>query len=116
MRRMRWILVGLALTAALHAADVAALLRDAAAAEARFDARTALQLYLQADAAKPNDALIVQKIARQYSDLSADLPTRDAQKHSCEQALAYALRAYALAPKDPENPRAILRGRKADLY
>ncbi len=104
MRRVRWVWIFAVLSAVLRAADVAALMQDAAAAEQRFDAKTALQLYLQADAAKPNDALILQKIARQYSDLAIDLPDAAEQRRACDQALDYAKRAYALAPKDPENP------------
>jgi tetratricopeptide (TPR) repeat protein len=89
--------------ASLPAADANALIQAALAAEARFDARTALTLFREADALRPNDPVILQKIARQYSDLSADLPDRADQRRDCEQALAYAQRAYALAPKNSDN-------------
>jgi len=77
--------------------------KDALAAEARFDPKAALELYLQADAARPNDPVILQKIARQYSDLTFDLTDPVAQRSYCEQARAYAQRACRLAPKNAEN-------------
>ena len=103
MRLARLFLIALASAVALRAADIDALLKDAAAAEARFDAKTALELYLKADATRPNDAAILQKIARQYSDLTFDLTDPTEQRRYCTQALDYAKRAYALAPKKPEN-------------
>ncbi len=85
------------------ASDQSALVAQALAAEARFDSRAALDLFLQADAARPNDPAVLQKIARQYSDLTFDLADPAEQKRSCFEALAYARRAHALAPKDPVN-------------
>jgi hypothetical protein len=58
-------LLGCLLAATVAAADVDALLREAQAAEVRLDSARALELFLQANAAKPDDALILQKIARQ---------------------------------------------------
>ena len=103
MRLARMLLTGLALAATLRAADADALMKDAIAAESRFDAKTALQLYLKADVARPNDSVILQKIARQYSDLTFDLTDPSEQRRFAEQALAYAKRAYALAPKNADN-------------
>jgi len=103
MRRVCSLLLALTLTTALRAADAGALVKDAEAAEARFDAKTALELFLQADAARPNDPVILQKIARQYSDLTFDLTDPAEQRRFAEQALAYAQRAYQLAPKNPDN-------------
>jgi tetratricopeptide (TPR) repeat protein len=93
----------LSLGPALHATDPAELIKKARAAEEEFDAQTALQLYLQVDAARPDDPVILQKIARQYSDLTFDLTDPVEQRRLCEQALAYAQRAYRLAPKIPDN-------------
>lgn len=90
-------------TAALFGADADALFKAAAAAEARLDAKTALELYLKADAARPNDSVILQKIARQYSDLTFDLADPGEQRRVCDKALDYAKRAYALAPKNADN-------------
>jgi hypothetical protein len=95
--RCRLILVFL-LLAARAFAEPAALLREAQAAEARLDPARALALYQQADTAKPNDAFILQKIARQYSDLVPDQPTKEAKKAYATQALGYARRSYELEP------------------
>ena len=83
--------------------EVDQILRDALAAEERFDTKTALALYLQADAAQPNDAAILQKISRQYSDLTIDTPDAAEQKRLCSIALQYSERAVALQPEDALN-------------
>ena len=93
----------LAVAPALRAADADALVRDALAAEARFDSKVALDLFRKADTAHPNDPVILQKIARQYSDLTFDLTEPAEQKRSCFEALAYAKRSVELAPKNPVN-------------
>lgn len=103
MRRACFILLSLALTAVLRGADAGALMKEAEAAEARFDPKTALELYLKADAARPNDSVILQKIARQYSDLTFDLTNPVEQRSFAERALAYAQRAYQLTPKNADN-------------
>jgi tetratricopeptide (TPR) repeat protein len=103
-RSFRPLVVGLWLAAAVgRAADPAALVKEALAAEARFDSRTALELFRLADAARPNDPTVLQKMARQYSDLSFDTTDAAEQKRLCVAALACAERAVALAPKDPVN-------------
>lgn len=79
------------------------LVDAALAAEARRDPRGALELFLQADLAQPNDARILQKIAQQYSDLVVDQPTTDQKKQYAETALGYARRAVALEPTNPVN-------------
>jgi tetratricopeptide (TPR) repeat protein len=81
----------------------ASILEAALAAEARLDSRAALQLYEQADAARPNDAFILQKIARQYSDLVVEQPDVEAKKRYAQTALDFAQRAVALKPDDPVN-------------
>ena len=103
MRAILGALLFVASTLALRPADVDTLMKDGLAAEARFDARSALQFYLQADAARPNDPVILQKLARQYCDLTFDLADLAEQKQFCQTALAYAQRAYQLAPKNPDN-------------
>lgn len=79
--------------------------RDGLAAEARLDTPRALAAFLAADRAKPDDAFILQKIARHYSDSIVDLPA-DAvaeKKRRAELALAYSQRAVALNPNSAEN-------------
>lgn len=94
------------IVAALRAApapDVATLLADARAAEAKLESRRALELYLAADQAKPNDDAILQKIARQYSDLITELSTNEDRRRYAQTALDYSQRAVALAPDKAEN-------------
>ncbi len=93
----------LLLLSVLRAADLAALRKDAAAAEARFDAKAALALYQQADAAKPNDAFILQKIARQYSDLDLAATDKAERRRLCQLSLDFSRRAVALDPKSAVN-------------
>lgn len=88
---------------ALAAVDPAALVRDAHAAEVRLDSARALELFQQANAAQPGDAYVLQKIARQYSDLVVDQATPEAKKRFAEMALDYAQQAHALKPDDPVN-------------
>jgi len=91
------------LRAATAAVDVDALLAEARAAEEGLDSRRALELYLAADRARPDDAGILQKIARQYSDLIVDLSTDDDRRRYAQTALDYARRSVALEPRNPEN-------------
>ncbi|MFA6288322.1 MAG: hypothetical protein WC661_13135 [Opitutaceae bacterium] len=88
--------------AAAHATTADTLIQEALAAEQRLDSAKALELFLQADTAKPDDAFILQKIARQYSDSIVDLPDTDIaeKKRRATEALAYAERAVALDPKN----------------
>lgn len=86
------------LPAGRAAASVDDLLREAQAAEAKLDAMRALELYRKADAAKPNDAFILQKIAKQYSDMVPDQTTDAARKQYAERGLEYAKRSFELEP------------------
>ena len=101
---MRFSLLGFFLVVglSLHAGDaVSGVLRAAQEAEARMDSTGALKLYLEADAVRPEDPVILQKIARQYSDLVLDQSTVEEKKRYAQTALDYALRAVALNPRDP---------------
>ncbi|HEX2860783.1 MAG TPA: hypothetical protein VHN79_04055 [Lacunisphaera sp.] len=80
------------------AADAASLVKDALAAEARLDSAGALALFLQADAAQPGDAFILQKIAKQYSDMVPDQNSDAAKKDLATRALDYAQRSFELEP------------------
>lgn len=92
------LLMGLSSVWLLAGADVSALLDEAIAAEARLDSARALDLFLQADAAKPDDAFILQKIAKQYSDLVPDQTTREAKKDYALRARGFARRSFDLEP------------------
>jgi tetratricopeptide (TPR) repeat protein len=88
----------LVLLSALTAAPVDDLVRAGLAAEAKLDSAHALELFQKADGAKPNDAFILQKIAKQYSDMVPDQKTDAAKKEFATHALDYAQRSVALEP------------------
>ncbi|WP_438480897.1 hypothetical protein [Oleiharenicola lentus] len=86
---------------ALRAVEVDALIKEAQVAETKLDSRRALELLQQADAAQPNNALILQKIAKQYSDLVLEQKTVAEKKRYAQTALEYSQRAVELDPRDP---------------
>ena len=102
-RRLRFTLGVLALAGGLCAADTDALVRAALAAEAKADCPSALKLFLEVAAARPNDAFILQKIARQYSDLVEDQAGDTEKKRYAQLALDYSQRAVALNPAEAVN-------------
>lgn len=89
--------------------------RAALAAEARLDSARALELFLAAEKDRPADAFVLQKIAKQYSDLVVDQPDDDARRRYAASALAYAERAAALEPGNAVNvlSLAVARGKLA---
>jgi tetratricopeptide (TPR) repeat protein len=115
----RVIFAWLALASAAQAApaSVDAVLKDALAAEARWDVPAALRLFKEADALRPNDPVILQKISKQYSDSTHDVRDAGEQKQLCTTALAYAQRAFALQPDNAVNvlSLAICYGKLATL-
>jgi tetratricopeptide (TPR) repeat protein len=102
--KRRLMLLGLlGLSASAFAAGADELVHQALAAEARLDSMAALALFQQADAARPDDAFILQKIARQYSDLVVDQADDAARKRFAQAALDHAQRAAALQPDNAVN-------------
>lgn len=95
---LRALVVFLALLTGLSAATVEELMRAAQAAETKLEAGRALELYQQADAAKPGDAFILYKIAKQYSDQVPDQTTDAARRQFAENGLKYASRSFELEP------------------
>lgn len=91
------------LPASTIAPHVDPVVREALAAEARLDTRKALNLLLSVEKSRPNDAFLLQKIARQYSDLIVDLDDAAEKKASARRALEYARRSVALEPTNAEN-------------
>ena len=91
--------------AAAGASTAESYIRDGLAAEQRLDTPAALAAFLAADRLRPDDAFILQKIARQYSDSVVDVPRNDftEKKRRAQLALGYAQRAVALNPKSAEN-------------
>ena len=80
--------------------DLSTLLADASAAESRFDSSAALSLYRRALVARPDDPALLEKISRQLSDLSEDVPAADptTKERLLAEALSFAERAATLAP------------------
>ena len=103
MKRLLQFIAGLGLAVSLTAATTEELMQQAQTAEAALNSARALELYLQADQTKPDDALILQKIARQYSDLVLEQTSDEAKQRHAQTALDYSLRAVALNPRDPVN-------------
>jgi tetratricopeptide (TPR) repeat protein len=95
-------LLGLGASAPLRA-EWDSVWAEARAAETRFETARALELYLEADRLRPDDAPTLQKIAQQLSDLSLEVTTKAEKKAQAEKALAYARRAVALAPDNAVN-------------
>jgi tetratricopeptide (TPR) repeat protein len=87
----------------LRASEADELVQKAGAAEARQDSQAALELYQRANKIIPENPIILQKIARQYSDLVAEQPDIAGKKHYAEVALEYSRRAVALDPQNAIN-------------
>ena len=104
MFRLGLIAAGLCLSLAARGADDPdALIRQGLAAEARLDPRAALPFFRQADALRPNDPVLLQKIAQQLSDSTAVATNNDEKLRLATAALPFAQRAMALAPKNAVN-------------
>ena len=81
--------------------NVDELRQRALQAETELRSQDALQLFLELEKSLPDDAFILQKIARQYSDAIVDLTDVEQQRDYARRALDYAERAVAVAPNDP---------------
>ena len=97
------VLLALLLATNVRADAADPLIRDALAAEARFDSRAALELFQRADAARPGDPFIQQKLSRQYSDLTIETSDLAEKQRLCTEALTHAQRAVKLKPGDAVN-------------
>lgn len=97
------LLVTLAMNAS--AQSVPELIKQGDALDAKNQNEAALKIYLQADAAQPNDAEILRRIAKQYSQQMVSESTSAANRELGRNALAYAKRAVAA---DPNNASARL--------
>lgn len=97
--------------------EAAALYDQAIDAEQDLRTQDALQLFLQVEKLAPDNAKVMQKIARQYSDSTVDASGEETQLRLLDQALAYSQRAVELDPADPINVLsvAVTRGKIASL-
>lgn len=97
--------------------EAAALYDQAAVAESELRTRDALQLFLQVEKLAPDNAKVMQKLARQYSDSTIDATSEEQQLQLLDKALEYSQRAVDLDPQDPINvlSLAITKGKIASL-
>jgi len=93
-------------TLALSGADATStdeLVKKGLEAESRMDPKAALELFERANALRPNDPFILQRISRQFSDSTVLTASPEEKRRLAEKALAYSQIAYEQAPKDPVN-------------
>lgn len=95
-------------------AQNASLIENGDALDAKNKNREALALYLKADQNTPNDAEILRRIAKQYSQLMEEAPTNE-KKELGRKAVAAVERAKSLAPDNAQVrlTAAIVYGRVA---
>lgn len=98
--RLLLVVLALSWTAARATPEAERLLAEAAAAEAALQPARAVELYLAAERLRPDDARLLQKIARQYSDLMEEKSDSTERRDLARRALTYAERARTLAPQD----------------
>ena len=101
--RLAGLLCAIGLMTGLRADDAGVFVQRALTAESRFDTRAALEFFLKADAVRPNDPVILQKISRQYSDSTLDTDDVAEKSRLCSEALNYARRAVQLEPHNAVN-------------
>jgi tetratricopeptide (TPR) repeat protein len=78
--------------------DCASLVQQGDAADARFDPNASLSFYIQADSRHPNDAGLLLKIAKEYSDSTLGIADPAEARQRIEKALAYSKRAVEIDP------------------
>jgi tetratricopeptide (TPR) repeat protein len=106
MRARSWVLaVALLFASALAHADVAELLRQGDAFDAKLDNQRALESYLQAEKLGATDPDTLTHIARQYALLMNDTPSDAEQQRLGEKALEYSKRAVA---ENPAHAKSLL--------
>ena len=79
------------------------LVKQGLEAERRMEPKAALELFERANALRPNDPFILQRISRQFSDSTVLTASPDEKRRLAEKALAYSQSAYEQAPRDPVN-------------
>lgn len=87
---------------ALRAQSPDALIRKADVLDTNLHAEEALNLYLEAAKAKPNDADLCVRIARQYRHLMADASSKDEKLRLGGLALNYSQQAATCGPNDSD--------------
>jgi tetratricopeptide (TPR) repeat protein len=100
---VRALLILVLLAGRLSAQPAATPVERAMDAEARFDTAEALRLYLAALEQDPDNAFLLQKVARQYSDAVDDADSMPERRRLADLALSYAVRATERQPDNPVN-------------
>lgn len=97
--------------------EVGVLYNEALAAQEELRTEDALALLLRVEKVAPNNAKVLQKIARQYSDSTVDTSEGARQNLLLERALEYSQRATEIDPTDPVNvlSLAVVKGKLATL-
>ena len=104
MKSWAWAMA-LVFTSAVANADVAELLKQGDAFDAKLDNAHALASYLQAEKLGATDPDTLTHIARQYALLMDDTTSDDQQRRLGEKALEYSKRAVA---ENPAHAKALL--------
>jgi len=92
---------------ATRAESVEALIQNGDVCYTNLQAAEALKYYLPAEELEPNNVRLLVRIARQYRHLMSDASTAKEKLLLGNTAVAYAERAVALAPDDPETQLAL---------
>jgi len=97
--------------------ELASILRKGDALEAKLATQAALDVYLMGEKGAPENADLLRRIARQYSELTADTDSGEQKRDLGEKALAYAKRAVSAEPRNAKAnlALAICYGRLAPL-
>ncbi len=97
--------------------EIAARYEQAMTAQTELRTTDALKLLLEVEQLAPNNAKVLQKIARQYSDSTIETQDEARQSLLLERALDYSERATEIDPTDPVNvlSLAVVKGKIATL-
>ena len=97
--------------------ELATLYERALSAQEELRTSDALAMLLRVEKLAPDNAKVLQKIARQYSDSTVDTNNEARQIQLLELALDYSLRATEVDPTDPVNvlSLAVVKGKIATL-
>ncbi|MBE2179756.1 MAG: tetratricopeptide repeat protein [Chthoniobacterales bacterium] len=79
------------------------LISQGDAYDRQFRTAEALEVYLRAEGERPDDAVLLRKISKQYVEMVIDAPAKPEKARLARKGYDYALRAKALAPDDAET-------------
>jgi len=102
---MKHLLFFLLLASVAHSADVRKLLKQGDAFDERNQTRQALEVFLEAEKAAPDDSAVLWRVSKQYGLSMSDTTDREEKLDLGRKALDYAKRAVAA---DPQNALAQL--------